>query len=155
MSHLLIRSFEQRGTLLHLLKALIEKEVVQTRKFWFGFPVGHHPDSCSRLCLQKASLSYSEQTVWLRGCFRQSLECTDSELTVVHLPCSAHFSNYVRLSLQPLIQSLCDKPNDYSFELDPVKLDAPEDAERNIGHLKVVCQALLDIICSSGPRVPV
>ncbi|KAL7420982.1 Ras GTPase activating protein ira2 [Cryptotrichosporon argae] len=62
--------------------------------------------------------------------------------------------NYVRATLQPLIHSLSEKPAECSFELDPSKAGG-EDIERNAEHLRLMCQALLDIICSSTPRVPV
>jgi neurofibromin 1 len=64
-------------------------------------------------------------------------------------------SNYVRATMQPLIHSLVDKPDECSFELDPSKAASGEDIERNADHLRLMCQALLDLICSSTPRVPV
>ncbi|EIW67076.1 hypothetical protein TREMEDRAFT_69974 [Tremella mesenterica DSM 1558] len=63
--------------------------------------------------------------------------------------------NYIRATLQPLIQSLVDKPADCSFELDPSKASTTDDIERNADHIRLLCQALLDLICSSTPRVPV
>ena len=65
------------------------------------------------------------------------------------------FSNYVRATLQPLIHSLVEKPAECSFELDPSKASSTDDIERNADHLKLMCQALLDLICSSTPRAPV
>lgn len=63
--------------------------------------------------------------------------------------------NYVRSTLQPLIFSLIDKPAETSFELDPAKAGANENIERNADHLKLMCQALLDLIYTSTPKVPV
>ncbi|WRT69099.1 uncharacterized protein IL334_006083 [Kwoniella shivajii] len=62
--------------------------------------------------------------------------------------------NYVRATLQPLVLSLVEKPAECSFELDPSKASGTEDIERNADHLRLMCQALLDLICSSTPRVP-
>jgi neurofibromin 1 len=64
-------------------------------------------------------------------------------------------SNYVRATMQPLIHSLVEKPEQCSFELDPSKAAPGDDIERNADHLRLMCQALLDLICSSTPRVPV
>lgn len=63
-------------------------------------------------------------------------------------------SNYLRSTLQPLLASLLDKPAECSFELDPTKALPNDDIERNAEDLKLMCQALLDLICSSTPRVP-
>ena len=64
-------------------------------------------------------------------------------------------SNYVRATLQPLVHSLVEKPAECSFELDPSKAGANEDIEKNADHLQLMCQALLDLICSSTVRAPV
>lgn len=63
--------------------------------------------------------------------------------------------NYVRSTLQPMIYSLIDKPVETSFELDPAKAGANDNIERNADHLKFMCQALLDHIYASTPKVPV
>ncbi|WVR09039.1 hypothetical protein IAU60_006099 [Kwoniella sp. DSM 27419] len=62
--------------------------------------------------------------------------------------------NYVRATLQPLVLSLIEKPTECSFELDPAKATDSDDIERNADHLRLMCQALLDMICSSTARVP-
>ncbi|ODN95826.1 neurofibromin 1 [Cryptococcus wingfieldii CBS 7118] len=62
--------------------------------------------------------------------------------------------NYVRATLQPLVLSLAEKPAECSFELDPRKASATDDIDRNADHLKLMCQALLDLICASTPKVP-
>ncbi|OCF40958.1 neurofibromin 1 [Kwoniella heveanensis CBS 569] len=62
--------------------------------------------------------------------------------------------NYVRATLQPLVLSLIEKPPECSFELDPSKASGTDDIDRNADHLRLMCQALLDLICSSAPRVP-
>ncbi|WWC73068.1 uncharacterized protein I206_107033 [Kwoniella pini CBS 10737] len=62
--------------------------------------------------------------------------------------------NYVRMTLQPLVLSLIEKPAECSFELDPSKASGTDDIDRNADHLRLMCQALLDLICSSTPRVP-
>ncbi|CAK9779949.1 putative ras GTPase activator [Cutaneotrichosporon oleaginosum] len=63
--------------------------------------------------------------------------------------------NYVRGCLTPLVVSMGEKPIECSFELDPAKSSATEDIDRNAEHLRLMCQALLDIIYSSTPNLPV
>jgi len=63
--------------------------------------------------------------------------------------------NYVRNTLQPLITNLAEKPPECSFELDPTKAGPGEDLERNTEHLRIMTQALLDLIYSSTPNVPI
>jgi hypothetical protein len=64
-------------------------------------------------------------------------------------------SNYVRATLNPLIHNMVEKPAACSFELDPSKAGPHEDIEKNADHLRLMCQALLDMICTSATRVPV
>lgn len=64
-------------------------------------------------------------------------------------------SNYVRTTLEPLIHNLNEKPSACSFELDPTKAGPNENIEQNAERLQLMCQALLDLICASAPRVPV
>lgn len=63
--------------------------------------------------------------------------------------------NYVRSCLSPLVLSMGEKPAECSFELDPAKGGAVEDIDRNAEHLRLMCQALLDIIYNSIPNLPV
>ncbi|KAK4687682.1 neurofibromin 1, partial [Tremellales sp. Uapishka_1] len=119
ISLLLFRVFEAHGSLLALLKVLIEKEVAQT----------NHESELFR-----------------------ANSITTRILTIF---AKTYGYNYVRATLQPLIHSLVEKPADCSFELDPSKASETDDITRNADHLKLMCQALLDIICSSTPRVPV
>lgn len=119
MSGLLFRTFEARGTLLPLLRLLIEREVQIT----------HHESELFR-----------------------ANSLTTRLLTSV---ARTYGYNLIRVTLQPLIQSLVDKPANCSFELDPSKALPSEDIDRNAHDLRLLCQALLDLICTSVPRIPV
>lgn len=63
--------------------------------------------------------------------------------------------NYVRSCLTPLVLSMGEKPAECSFELDPAKGGSPEDIDRNAEHLRLMSQALLDIIYNSTGILPV
>lgn len=116
---LLYRVFEAKGTLLSLMKLLVEREVAQT----------NHESELFR-----------------------ANSITTRLLTIF---AKTYGYNYVRATLQPLLASLAEKPVECSFELDPSKASATDDIERNADHLRLMCQALLDIIYSSTPRVPI
>lgn len=118
ISMMLFRVFESKGTLLSLMKVLIEREVAQT----------NHESELFR-----------------------ANSITTRLLTIF---AKTYGYNYVRATLQPLIHSLSEKPAECSFELDPSKAGA-DDIERNAEHLRLMCQALLDIIYQSTPRVPI
>lgn len=62
--------------------------------------------------------------------------------------------NYIRETLQPLIYSLIEKPAETSFELDPAKAGPNDNVDRNAEHVKLICQALLDLIYASVSKAP-
>lgn len=116
---LLFRVFEAKGTLLSLMKVLVEREVAQT----------NHESELFR-----------------------ANSITTRLLTIF---AKTYGYNYVRGTIHPLLASLAEKPEACSFELDPSKASATDDIEKNAEHLKLMCQALLDIIYSSTPRLPI
>lgn len=64
--------------------------------------------------------------------------------------------NYLRKVIQPIVQQLQAMPPDQSVEVDPIKVPgaSEEDLQQNMSNLKVIAQALLDIICESTPLMP-
>lgn len=65
-----------------------------------------------------------------------------------------HGAEYLRDTLQPLLQDLLSKPPAFSCELNPDNLGSNEDIEKNLMNLKNTAQAFLDGICSSGRNMP-
>ncbi|KAL1920332.1 uncharacterized protein VTP21DRAFT_1478 [Calcarisporiella thermophila] len=63
-------------------------------------------------------------------------------------------TDYMRTTLQPILQELYTHPEQYSFELDPAKVPNPEDINRNVANLKRTTQQFLDVICTTTNRVP-
>ncbi|KIR99934.1 neurofibromin 1 [Cryptococcus deuterogattii 2001/935-1] len=118
LSTLLFRVFEGKGTLLGLMRVLIEREVNMT----------NHESELFR--------------------------ANSITMRMITIFAKTYGYNHVRATLQPLILSLAEKPAECSFELDPRKAAPGDDIERNSDHLRLMCQALLDLICSSTPRVP-
>ncbi|OXB36317.1 neurofibromin 1 [Cryptococcus neoformans] len=118
LSTLLFRVFEGKGTLLGLMRVLIEREVTMT----------NHESELFR--------------------------ANSITMRMITIFAKTYGYNHVRATLQPLILSLAEKPAECSFELDPRKAAPGDDIERNSDHLRLMCQALLDLICSSAPRVP-
>ena len=65
-----------------------------------------------------------------------------------------HGSEYLKMTLQPLLQELVDRRDQLSFEVDPVKLQDPLRLQSNMRNLTTVTQAFIDAIISSVPRLP-
>ncbi|KZV91150.1 hypothetical protein EXIGLDRAFT_693968, partial [Exidia glandulosa HHB12029] len=64
--------------------------------------------------------------------------------------------NYLRKVIQPVVEQLQAMPADQSIEVDPIKASnaTEEDLKQNMANLKVIAQALLDIISNSAPFMP-
>ena len=65
----------------------------------------------------------------------------------------AHGTEYLRETLQPLLNDLLSKPGDFTCELNPNNIAPGEDA-KNLQNLKATAQAFIDGICASGPNIP-
>ncbi|WOO81456.1 Neurofibromin [Vanrija pseudolonga] len=118
VSLMLFRVFEAKGSLLSLMKLLIEREVSQT----------NHESELFR------ANSITTRLLTMFG--------------------RAYGYNYCRSTLQPLIHHLEEKPPECSFELDPSKVPE-EEIGRNAEHLRLMCQALLEVIYTSADNAPV
>ncbi|EJD36584.1 hypothetical protein AURDEDRAFT_117057 [Auricularia subglabra TFB-10046 SS5] len=62
--------------------------------------------------------------------------------------------NYLRKIIEPIVNQLKAMPADQSFEIDPMKTQNETDTEQNMANLKLIAQALLDVICDSAPSMP-
>ncbi|KAJ3082728.1 Neurofibromin 1, partial [Quaeritorhiza haematococci] len=63
-------------------------------------------------------------------------------------------SEYLRHTLQPVMQDLVNSPTPLTFELDPNKLSPRDNPEQNMRNLKRVSQNVLDSIIGSVSKVP-
>ncbi|KAJ3039290.1 Ras GTPase activating protein ira2 [Rhizophlyctis rosea] len=61
---------------------------------------------------------------------------------------------YLRQTVQPLLDELLERGAPMSFEVDPVKLSPHDDPEVNMRNLKLVAQAFLDSILGNVGHVP-
>jgi hypothetical protein len=64
-----------------------------------------------------------------------------------------HGTEYLRETLQPLLNDLLSKPSDFSCEFNPNNL-VPGEESKNLANLKATAQAFLDGICASGSNMP-
>ncbi|WVN87921.1 uncharacterized protein L203_103118 [Cryptococcus depauperatus CBS 7841] len=119
LSTLLFRVFEAKGTLLALMRVLIEREVAMT----------NHESELFR--------------------------ANSITMRMITIFAKTYGYNYVRHTLQPLLASISERPAECSFELDPRKAAEGDDISDNADRLKLMCQALLDLICLNTSRVPV
>ncbi|RIA90709.1 hypothetical protein C1645_875920 [Glomus cerebriforme] len=118
VSKTLLAVFDSRNKTMPLLKAIIEKEVINTE---------YESDLFRRNCMATRMLASFAKT---------------------------HGTEYLRETLQPLLNDLLSKPNDFSCELNPDILSPGEDVSKNFHNLKATAQAFLDGICASGPNMP-
>ncbi|KAI9597754.1 hypothetical protein BDF19DRAFT_434347 [Syncephalis fuscata] len=63
-------------------------------------------------------------------------------------------SEYLRVTLQPLIQELVDNSQRWTLELDPSKLPPGTDTKRNLVNLREMSQRFLDVIVTSTDKMP-
>ncbi|PWN19235.1 hypothetical protein BCV69DRAFT_313979 [Microstroma glucosiphilum] len=73
---------------------------------------------------------------------------------LISLFARTHGYEYLRSILTPLIADMADKPDGYSFEIEPDKLRPGESAAVNQAHLEEAAQKFIDTICDSAPQVP-
>lgn len=64
-----------------------------------------------------------------------------------------HGYDYLRKILKPLIEQLCDLPDNHTFELDPSRAE-PAEIARNQETITVAARAFLNVICSSARILP-
>jgi neurofibromin 1 len=63
-------------------------------------------------------------------------------------------AEYLRTTLQFVLEDLFARGGQMRFELDPTKANPGEDISKNAEHLKAVCQNFLRAITNSGHNVP-
>ncbi|CAG8730319.1 10225_t:CDS:10, partial [Racocetra persica] len=100
----------------------------------------------------------------LKGIIEKEVSNTEYESDLFRRNCMAtrmlaafakiHGAEYLRFTLQPLIDDLLSKPSDFSCELNTDNLLPGEDKNKNLINLKTTAQAFLDGICDSGSNMP-
>ncbi|CAG8690559.1 16645_t:CDS:2, partial [Dentiscutata heterogama] len=100
----------------------------------------------------------------LKGVIEKEVLSTEYESDLFRRNCMAtrmlaafakiHGAEYLRYTLQPLIDDLLSKPSDFSCELNSDNLPPGEDINKNLINLKTTAQAFLDGICDSGSNMP-
>jgi neurofibromin 1 len=63
-------------------------------------------------------------------------------------------SKYLISTLQPIIQDVANSPAIYGVEIDPAKLQQPEDLDKNIAIVKNLTVRFIDVINSSASAIP-
>ncbi|CAG8517845.1 8557_t:CDS:10 [Diversispora eburnea] len=66
----------------------------------------------------------------------------------------AHGSEYLRETLQPVVNDLISKPSDFSCVIDPDRLTPGENIDQNLENLKLVTNNFLDAIFNSADNMP-
>ncbi|KAG9291425.1 hypothetical protein G9A89_021843 [Geosiphon pyriformis] len=118
VAQVLLNVFESRNRTMPLLKAVIEKEVINT---------DHQTELFRRNCM----------TTRLLTAFGK-----------------LYGDDYLRETLQPLLQDFLKKSNELNFELDKERINPGENAQNNLSNVHRMAQTFLDEICASAENVP-
>jgi neurofibromin 1 len=134
----LLACFSSRGKALVLLKAVIQKEVLNTGIVkcisWYK-------------CLHTKTYIIDGETELLRR--------TSIATRLLSVFAKQYGSDYVKSVLQPVFQKLSEKPpEERTFELDPSKVGPGEDVSRNKENVVNATELFLNAICASADEAP-
>ncbi|KAI9227506.1 MAG: hypothetical protein DHS80DRAFT_17060, partial [Piptocephalis tieghemiana] len=73
---------------------------------------------------------------------------------MMHAYARLHGSEYLRDTLQPLLQDLVNAPTPFTFELNPLKLTPEDNQAKNMAAVKYTAQNFVDAIINSAPNLP-
>jgi neurofibromin 1 len=137
MISVLLNLFDTRGSLMTLLKHMIDREIAHT---------GKSPSFSFSIATLKGLASENEAAL-----FRSNSTCT----RFLSAFAKVHGYSYLRSLIIPLIKSMASLPPGQSYELDPDRPDVGEaKAAQNLENVKFVAASFLDIITSSIPALP-
>jgi hypothetical protein len=63
-------------------------------------------------------------------------------------------TGYLKDTLQNVVERLMLTSKELSLELDPTKVDSPEELQTNAEHLQIVARVFIENICSSSSSIP-
>lgn len=63
-------------------------------------------------------------------------------------------ASYLKATLQKVLERLMLTSQDLDLELDPARVSAPEELQKNAAQLQIVAKVFMDDICASVPDVP-
>ncbi|KAF3210891.1 Ras GTPase activating protein ira2 [Orbilia oligospora] len=100
----------------------------------------------------------------LKELIEQEVANTESESELLRRNCVAtkmlsvfakwKGANYLRQTLQKVLEKLLNSADELDFELDPARTSSPEELQRNALQLRFVTNVFIEEICKSVPQVP-
>lgn len=131
----LLTIFEQRGLTFSLLEALIKQEVEDT------------------------GISFIQRTrfagidCWLEN-ESELLRRTCVATKILSVYAKWKGSVYLRTTLQKVLERLMLTSEDLELELDPARVNTPEELQKNALQLQIVAKVFIDDICASSSNIP-
>jgi neurofibromin 1 len=96
---------------------------------------------------------------------KQEVEATDNEAELLRRSCVPtkmlsiyakwKGGSYLKDTLQNVVERLMVTSKDLSLELDPARVNSPEELQTNVEHLQIVAKVFIDQICNSASKIPV
>ncbi|RYP13921.1 hypothetical protein DL767_010513 [Monosporascus sp. MG133] len=100
----------------------------------------------------------------MEALIRHEIEETENESEILRRNCVAtkmlsiyakwRGANYLRATLQKVLERLMLTSNDLDLELDPTRITSEEEAQRNAKQLRIVAKVFIDDICASYTSIP-
>ncbi|GAP90127.1 putative GTPase-activator protein for Ras-like [Rosellinia necatrix] len=100
----------------------------------------------------------------MEALIKQEVETTDKEAELLRRNCVPtkmlsiyakwKGSNYLKATLQKVVERLMLTSQDLDLELDPLRLSSPEELQKNALQLRIVAKVFIDDICASSVNIP-
>ncbi|KAI0871616.1 GTPase [Hypoxylon argillaceum] len=100
----------------------------------------------------------------MEALIKQEIEDTENEAEILRRNCVAtkmlsiyakwKGSNYLKATLQKVLERLMLTSHDLDLELDPLRLSSQEELQKNAMQLRIVAKVFIDDICASSVNIP-
>ncbi|QUC20790.1 uncharacterized protein UV8b_05031 [Ustilaginoidea virens] len=100
----------------------------------------------------------------LEALIRHEIDRTDNETEILRRTCVAtkmlsvyakwKGATYLKTTLQKVVERLMHTSQDLDLELDPARVSAPEELQKNATQLQIVAKVFMEDICASTTNVP-
>ncbi|KAK0635111.1 hypothetical protein B0T17DRAFT_515391 [Bombardia bombarda] len=102
--------------------------------------------------------------VLLEALIKQEIEDTENESELLRRTCVAtkmlsiyakwKGAGYLKATLQKVVERLMLASKDLNLELDPTRINTPEELQKNALQLQIVAKVFIDDICTSSASIP-
>lgn len=100
----------------------------------------------------------------MEALIKQEIQETENESEILRRNCVAtkmlsiyakwKGSNYLKATLQKVLERLVLASHDLDLELDPTRITSEEEAQKNAQQLRIVAKVFIDDICASYAYIP-